>query len=120
MSACRPAGTSCCCAQPRRRGDRRGGDGGPYLAPFWSGLLFGFPTNLAPTCGCANGHYGGVFAARALLASRVNQSAYATLCVTLWIVGPSLSAPLAVVVAFIAGMAVATVVALAFHRHTRG
>ena len=34
--------------------------------------------------------------------------------------GPSLPAPLAVVVAFIAGMAVAAVVALAFHRRTRG
>ncbi|MEE3106559.1 MAG: hypothetical protein VX345_06050, partial [Pseudomonadota bacterium] len=93
---------------------------GPYLAPFWSGLLFGFPTNLCANLWLLNGHYGGVFAARALLASRVNQSAYATLCVTLWIVGPSLSAPLAVVVAFIAGMAVAAVVALAFHRRTRG
>ena len=93
---------------------------GPYLAPFWSGLLFGFPTNLCANLWMLNGHYGGVFAARALLASRVNQSAYATLCVTLWIVGPSLSAPLAVVVAFIAGMAVAAVVALAFQRHTRG
>ncbi len=88
---------------------------GPHLAPFWSGVLFGFPTNLCANVWMLSGHYGGVFAARALLAARVNQSSYASLCLTLWAVADRMSGPWAVVVAFLVGMAVAAVVATTLH-----
>lgn len=89
---------------------------GPYLAPFWSGLLFGFPTTLCANLWMLNGHYGRVFAARTLLASRINQSAYATLCLVLWLGDGLLPATLGVVVAFLAGMSVAGLVAIILHR----
>jgi hypothetical protein len=63
-----------------------------------------------------NGHYGRVFAARTLLASRINQSAYATLCLVLWLGDGLLPATLGVVVAFLAGMSVAGLVAIILHR----
>ena len=88
---------------------------GPHLAPFWSGVLFGFPTNLCANVWMLSGHYGGVFAARALLAARINQSSYATLCLVLWAVAEALPGPLAVAIAFLAGMAVAAVVATTLH-----
>lgn len=89
---------------------------GPYLAPFWSGVLFGFPTTLCANLWMLNGHYGRVFAARTLLASRINQSAYGTLCLVLWLADGYLPATWGVVVAFIAGMSVAGVVASFLNR----